>query len=95
MVTVDGAGLHITDTDRSPVAWLCAMYLASCVDCARLVQIHPNKFLGVLGEHSDYPIERIKVRQAVAAPWLRWLYPAFVIVVLDTLVRVLVRMRRC
>lgn len=26
----------------------------------RLVQIHPNKFLGVLGDHNGYPIEELK-----------------------------------
>ena len=31
-----------------------------CAGC-RLVQLLPNKFLGVLGEHGDDPIERIRV----------------------------------
>jgi len=27
----------------------------------RVVSIHPNKLLGVVGEHADFPIERIKL----------------------------------
>jgi hypothetical protein len=27
----------------------------------RIVNIHPNKLLGIVGEHEDWPVERIRV----------------------------------
>jgi hypothetical protein len=35
--------------------------LPSRADQHRVVGIHPNKLLGVIGDHDDFPVERIRL----------------------------------
>ncbi len=32
-----------------------------CPSRASVVGVHPNKLLGVIGDHSDFPIERVRL----------------------------------
>ena len=53
----------LTTSSSSPLLKRSADVIAtgSSDGLIRLVQIHPNKLLGVVADHSDFPVERIKV----------------------------------